>query len=105
MNQPQPGQNPPGYSQAVASMVLGIVAVVFWFFGWSAIVSVVLGIVGVVLASKSKSLGYNGPIRTAGFVLSIVGLAGGVIFFVSCVACVGCITAAGNAYNGYGYFT
>ena len=104
-NQPQPPQSPPGYGQAIASMVLGIIAVVFWFFGWSAIVSVVLGIIGVVLASKSKALGYNGPIRTAGFVLSIIGLAGGVVFFISCVACVGCITAAGNAYGGLEYLT
>ena len=32
--------------------------------------------------------------RTAGFVLSLIGLIGGAIFFVACVACVGAIGAA-----------
>lgn len=95
---PPPQQQPPGYGQAVASMVLGIVAVALWFFRYTSIVSIALGIVGIVLASKSKSLGYEGGMRTAGFVLSIVAVAGGVVFFISCVACVGCLGAARYAY-------
>lgn len=41
-------QNVPGKGAAVASLVLGIIAVVLWFFGYTSIVSVILGIVGLV---------------------------------------------------------
>ena len=58
--------NPPGKSNATASLVLGIIAVVFWFFGYSSILSVILGIVGLIQASKAKELGYLDAIRTAG---------------------------------------
>lgn len=87
--------NLPGQGSAVASLVLGIIAVVCWFFGWSAIVSVVLGIIGLVLAGSSKKEGFTGGIRTAGFVLSLVGLIGGGIFFAACIACAGLFGAAG----------
>ena len=82
--------NPPGKSNATASLVLGIIAVVFWFFGYSSILSVILGIVGLIQASKAKDLGYQDAIRTAGFVLSLIGLIGGALAFVACVACVSC---------------
>lgn len=78
--------NPPGKSNATASLVLGIIAVVFWFFGYSSILSVILGIVGLIQASKAKELGYLDAIRTAGFVLSLIGLIGGALAFVACVA-------------------
>lgn len=91
--------NIPGKGAAVASLVLGIIAVVLWFFGYSAIVSVVLGIIGLVCAGNAKKAGYVGGMRTAGFVLSLIGLIGGAIFFVSCVACVGALGAAGAFSN------
>ena len=50
---PQPqgsGDQQPGHGAAVASLVLGIIAVALWFFGYSAIVSVILGIIGLVCA-------------------------------------------------------
>ena len=86
--------NIPGKGAATASLVLGIISVVLWFFGYSALVSVILGIVGQILAGNAKKAGFNGGIRTAGFVLSLIGLIGGAIFFVACVACVGAIGAA-----------
>lgn len=87
--------NIPGKGAATASLVLGIISVVLWFFGYSALVSVILGIVGLILAGNAKKAGFNGGIRTAGFVLSLIGLIGGAIFFVACVACVGAFGAAG----------
>ena len=84
----------PGKGAATASMVLGIVSVVLWFFGYSAIVSVILGIIGLVLASKAKALGNNTGVRKAGFILNLIGLIGGAVFFVACVACAGLIGAA-----------
>ena len=86
--------NIPGKGAATASLVLGIISVVLWFFGYSALVSVILGIVGLILAGNAKKAGFNGGIRTAGFVLSLIGLIGGAMFFVACVACVGAIGAA-----------
>lgn len=87
----------PGKGAAIASLVLGIIAVVFWFFGWGALVSVICGIIGLILASVSKKAGFEGGIRTGGFVLSLIGLIGGAIVFVACVACAGVVggTAAG----------
>ena len=87
-------QNVPGKGAAVASLVLGIIAVVLWFFGYTSIVSVILGIVGLVCAGNAKKAGFMGGLRTAGFVLSLIGLIG----FVACVACAGAIGAAGMLY-------
>ncbi|MCR4755302.1 MAG: hypothetical protein K5868_07185 [Lachnospiraceae bacterium] len=87
--------NVPGKGAATASMVLGIIAVVFWFFGWGALVSVICGIIGLILASNAKKAGFDGGIRTAGFVLSLIGLIGGAFVFLACVACAGAIGAAG----------
>ena len=93
----QPNGEIPGKNKAIASLVLGIISVVLWFFGYSSILSVVLGIIGVVMASQSKEEGYDENIRTAGFILSVIGIIGGAIFFVACVACVGMAGIAGLA--------
>lgn len=87
----------PGKGKATASLVLGIIAVVCWFFGYSALVSVVLGIIGLVLAGNAKKAGFEGGTRTAGFILSLIGLIGGAIVFIACVACVGAIGSAASA--------
>lgn len=84
----------PGKGQAVASLVLGIIGVALWFFGYSALVSVVLGIIGLVLAGNAKKAGYTEGMQKAGFILSLISLIGGAIFFVACVACIGALSAA-----------
>ena len=86
-------QSIPGKGTATASLVLGIIAVVCWFFGYGALLSVILGIIGLVLAGNSKKAGFDGGTRTAGFVLSLIGLIGGAITFVACVACVGALSS------------
>lgn len=86
----------PGKGQAVASLVLGIVSIVFWFFGAGAFVGVVTGIVGLICSSSAKKQGFVGGIRTAGFVCSLVGLCGCGLVFVSCIACIGTAGAAGT---------
>lgn len=85
----------PGKGAATASMVLGIIAVALWFFGYSALVSVILGIVGLILSGNAKKEGFTVGMQTAGFVLSLIGLIGGAIFFVACIACAGAIGSAG----------
>lgn len=86
----------PGKGKAVASLVLGIVAVVFWFFGTLSIISIICGIVGIILSSSAKKSGFVGGICTAGLVLSIIGLVGGAVSFVACVACAGALGALGS---------
>ena len=88
----------PGKGAATASMVLGIISVVLWFFGYSAIVSVILGVVGLILAGNAKKAGFMGGIRTAGFVLSLIGLIGGALVFIAFVAVVGAIGTLGLYY-------
>ncbi len=82
-------QDEPGRGDAIASMVLGIIAILCWFFGWSAIVSVILAVVGLVLATNAKKKGYTGGMQTAGFVLCIVSLFGAILIFIACMACAG----------------
>ena len=84
-----------GKNLAIASLVLGIIAIVLWFFGYSAIGSVLCGIIGLVCASNAKKQGFSGGLQTAGFVLSLIGLIVGGIVFLSCIACYG--AAAGIA--------
>lgn len=88
--------NTPGKGQAIASLIVGVISVVCWFFGYSAILSVILGIVGLILAGNSKKAGYYGGMRTAGFILSLIGLIGGAVVFVACIACVGAIGATAS---------
>ena len=93
-------QNVPGKGAAIGSLVCGIVSIVFWFFGVTSLLSLILGIVGLILASSSKKAGYNEGLRTAGFVVSLIGTIFGALIFVSCVACVG--TAGGlSALTSY----
>jgi hypothetical protein len=70
-----------GHGLAVGSLVCGIIAVVCWFFGYGSFLSIVLGIVGLVLAGNAKKAGNDEGMRTAGFVLSLLGLIGGIIVF------------------------
>jgi predicted amidophosphoribosyltransferase len=91
--------NVDGKTAATVSMILGIIAVSLCLFGYSAIVSVILGIIGLVFASKSKTAGFIGGTRTAGFVLSLIGLIGGSVIFVSCIACVGTMGTLGALNN------
>lgn len=89
------GQNgsQPGQEAAVASLVLGILSVICWFFGSSTLLSILFGVLGLLLAGNAKRSGFDGSLRTAGFVLSLIGLIGGSLVFVACVACAGAFFA------------
>lgn len=101
----EPQQNPyqqhsepepqPGSTLATASLVLGIIGVICWFFGYSAIISLILGIIGLVLASRARQEGNTSGIRTGGFVCSLIAVIGGAIVLVALVACVACVGAIG----------
>lgn len=90
-----------GKGMAIASLVCGIVGVVFFFFGVSTIISLILGILGVIFAGQAKKKGNTTGMRTAGFIISLVSLIGGAIIFIcvlSCAGAVGCAACAGAMY-------
>lgn len=72
---------------AVASLVLGIVAVVFSFIGLY-LPGLLAGIIGIVLGVMAKKKNPSG-MATAGFVLSIIGTILCALVFIACAACVG----------------
>lgn len=84
---PQP--TPPGHNKAIASLVIGIIAVLSILTGVGAIAGVILGVVGLVLGISSKNEATS-SMATAGIVLNLVATGIAAVVFVSCVACVGC---------------
>ncbi|NLO96729.1 MAG: hypothetical protein GX091_01405 [Peptococcaceae bacterium] len=81
----------------MASLVLGIVAVVCIFFGYGALLGIVLAIIGIVLGTSAKKEAPS-SMATAGVVLSIIALALCVISFLACVACVGLLFSVESLY-------
>ena len=77
---------------AVASLVLGICALVFPFIGlgW---LSVLLGVVGVILGAIGRKNESKKGMATAGVVMSIIAVALGLIMWIACAACVGSVGA------------
>lgn len=78
-----------GHGRAVASLVLGICAIVSWFFGAGAFAGIILGIIGICCANKAKFFGNTEGIRTGGFVCSIIGLVGSSLAIIVYVATLG----------------
>ena len=80
---------------AVASLVLGIVALVFAFIPGISWIAWIAGVVGIVLGAlgRKKEPEKKG-MATAGMVMSIVAVALGTIIFIACAAA---CTAIGNA--------
>ena len=78
--------NIPGKNEALISLILGIVGLVVALFV-NGIFGMILGIAGLVVSSRSKSMGYNDSLRTAGFVLSVLSVGLGGITLVACIAC------------------
>ena len=90
-------QQVPGRGKATASMVLGIISLVFAWFGYSALIAIVLAIVGLVLGVQAKKeLPPQEPqgMATAGIVCSIIGLVLSCVVFIACVMCIGSISSA-----------
>lgn len=81
----------------VASLVLGIIAIVIGVFsagalGWA---GAIMGVIGIVLGALGKK---NAPdekkgMATAGLVCSIIGTILCLIFYIACVACIGGIAS------------
>lgn len=85
----------PGRGTAIASLVLGIVSIVFMA---SIVIPIICGIIGLVLGCTAKSRGQGG-LAIAGIVLSCIGLAMGILFIVLIVV------ASGEYYYNYDWYT
>lgn len=97
----QPPMNQPGKGLAIASLVCGIAACVFFWFGVSAFISLLAGIAGIILAVNAKKQGFVGGMLTAGLVLSIIGTVVGGIVFVACAVVIGSIGCAASSLPLY----
>ena len=77
-----PGYKPPGNGMAIASMVMGILSLVFWLVVLGYVIFAPLGIIFGIVAKKQ---GYPGGMATAGLVMSIISIATGALYWVVCV--------------------
>ncbi len=72
----------------IASLVLGIVAIVCGLFAsgfqW---IGAIVGVIGIILGALGRKKTENKGIATAGLVCSIVGFSVSIIFYLACVAC------------------
>ncbi len=82
------------HGKAVASLVLGIVGVVCWFFGYSSVLSIILGIVAVVLSKGAAGDGNTEGVCKAGKILGIISIVGGIIALICAIVLVGGLIAS-----------
>ena len=73
--------------KATASLVLGIVSLVFIFFGTFAFIGMILAIIGLVLGISAKKENPEDGKAKAGIVLCIIGLALCTLSLLACAAC------------------
>lgn len=85
--------NTNNHNQAVAALVLGIIAAASCFFGVGAIVGLVCGIIGIIMSNKAKEAGNTEGIRKAGFICSIVGTVIAGITVIIAIAAFGLISS------------
>ena len=73
---------------AVASLVLGIVSLVFSVIGmgW---MGAIIGIVGIILCVQGKKDPEKAGMAKAGFVCSVIGVILGLAFYIACAGCIG----------------
>lgn len=81
--------------KATASLVLGIISLVFIFFGTFAFIGMILAIIGLILGIQAKKESPADGKAKAGVVLSIIGLGLCALTFLACVACVGYLANLG----------
>ena len=83
---------------AIASLVLGLIAIAMSFtgpLGWIGLVIAILGIIFGIQGKKNDPK--NAGLAKAGIVTSIIALVWDAVIFVACVLCAGALAAAGVA--------
>ena len=82
-----------GNGKATASLVLGIISLVFIFFGTFAFIGMIMAIIGLVLGISAKKDNPEDGKAKAGIVLSIIGLALCTVSLLACAICVGSLAS------------
>ena len=84
---------------AVASLVLGIVSIVFaTIIPGLQMVGTITGVVGIILGALARKVPEQKKMATGGLVCSIIGLILSVIFLVACAACVTTVGGLSSMY-------
>ena len=78
----------PGYSKALASMILGICSIALMIV-LTPFAGIVLGVIGLVLNSMARGDGYTGSYLKAGKICSIVGIVLSAILLVLAAVLIG----------------
>ncbi|NLL00081.1 MAG: DUF4190 domain-containing protein [Clostridiales bacterium] len=73
--------------KAIASLVLGIISLVFVFFGTFAFIGMILAIIGLILGISAKKENPEDGKAKAGVVLSIISLALCTLSLIACAIC------------------
>ncbi len=73
--------------KGTASLVLGIISLVFIFFGYFAIVGMILAIISLVIGISAKKENPEDGKAKAGVILSIISLALSAITLIACTIC------------------
>ncbi len=92
----------PGKGAAVASMVLGIVSLVFCW--WLFFLGLPCGVVGLILGIVGKkqmdAARQPSGMAVGGLIMSIVGIVVSMIYVVTCIAACSTVSSYGNALGG-----
>ncbi|MBN2161248.1 MAG: hypothetical protein JW807_17805 [Spirochaetes bacterium] len=73
---------------AIASLVLGIISIMFAFTGPFSFIGIILGVIGIVLGAIARKKEPDNTLSTGGLVTSIVGCAIALVFNLACIACI-----------------
>lgn len=79
--------------KAIASLVLGIISLVFIFFGTFAFIGMILAIIGLILGISAKKENPEDGKAKAGVVLCIIGLALCTVSLIACALCIGSLAS------------
>lgn len=98
-----PNQPPKSNGKATASLVLGIISLVFIFFGIYAFIGFILAVIGLILGIQVKKTDPGNGHAKAGVILCIIGLALTALTFIACTICVAFLAELGSELGGYAY--
>ena len=74
--------------KSLASLILGIVSLLFIFFGTFSLLGMILSIIGLVLGTNAKKEAPS-SMATAGVILNTISLAVCALSFIACAICLG----------------
>lgn len=78
----------------IASLVCGILSLIWAWASYGAIAGIALGIVAVVLSSGVKNAGAENGMSKAGFICGLIGTILSAVMLVVWIACAGCVVCA-----------